>query len=236
MDNERQRIVNDIEKYGCHVIMVPGDDYVPGFAYTIGLYERFGHPEIIVFGLRQEVLSDLLNNACNMIGEGKRFEVGCSYDGLIKVYTVQFLQVDHSNYKEHVGYAKWYYGNVDFPILQMIWPDKAGLFPWEESFFAEWRFKQPLLDRNMDFKFLEPENVAVFTTKDVLKGAPILYVYHNDDDGAWQFHSTADPDMGAAVLVAFSEITRIDPTVNDLYFLPYGGRAWRNSPQDDWEY
>jgi hypothetical protein len=44
----------DIATYGWHVIKVLEDDEGPGFAFTIGLYQRFEHPELIV---RQRRLS-----------------------------------------------------------------------------------------------------------------------------------------------------------------------------------
>lgn len=39
----------------------------------------------------------------------------------------------------------------------------------------------------MAWQFAEPENVLVFTSKDVVElGKPIQYVSHDADDGAWQ--------------------------------------------------
>lgn len=113
---------------------------------------------------------------------------------------------------------------------------KAGLFPWQEGFLAAWKFKQPLLDRNTDFKFYEERNVAVFTTRQVLEGAPILYVYHNEEDGAWQFRNSDNPDLNDAKIVALESVTKIGPSVNQVHCLPYGTSAYRKSPQDKWEY
>jgi hypothetical protein len=36
------------------VNLISGDELGPGFAYSFGLYEEFGHPEIIIFGLAAE--------------------------------------------------------------------------------------------------------------------------------------------------------------------------------------
>jgi len=49
---ERKEILKNIEEYGCHLILIEGDNYCPAFVYSIGLYQKFGHPEIICFGLR----------------------------------------------------------------------------------------------------------------------------------------------------------------------------------------
>ena len=75
----------------------------------------------------------------------------------------------------------------------------------------------------------------MFTTKQVLAGEPILYVYHNRD-GDWQFHSSDDPDIDDAQLVALESITKIDPTVNDIYHLEYGWWAYRKDKSADWEW
>ena len=37
----------DIEKYGCHIVLVEADDYLPSFAYSIGLFQTYHHPEVI---------------------------------------------------------------------------------------------------------------------------------------------------------------------------------------------
>lgn len=67
-----------------------------------------------------------------------------------------------------------------------MWPDKEHNFPWDENFNTDWKFKQPLLDRNTDFKFYERRNLGVYSTSQAQEGNPILYVYHNDD-GDWNF-------------------------------------------------
>jgi len=51
MNGGDAQVPADIETYGWHVIEVPEDDEGPGFAFTIGLFRRFEHPELIVFGL-----------------------------------------------------------------------------------------------------------------------------------------------------------------------------------------
>jgi hypothetical protein len=35
-----ERIVSDVKEYGFHIGLIGEDDYLPGFAYTIGLYQR----------------------------------------------------------------------------------------------------------------------------------------------------------------------------------------------------
>lgn len=49
------RTKSDIEKYGLSVILIEASDYLP-FAYRIGLWAKFNHPEIICFGLSTQTL------------------------------------------------------------------------------------------------------------------------------------------------------------------------------------
>jgi hypothetical protein len=54
------KISSDVAKYGFHVAIVPGDGYSPAFAYTIGLYKTYEYPELICFGLTQDLLYSIL--------------------------------------------------------------------------------------------------------------------------------------------------------------------------------
>lgn len=230
-----QRIIHDVEKYGCHISILEPDNYLPGFAYTIGLYKTFGHPEIICFGLPAKSMQALLNDACGRIREGLTLTPGKLYKEFLEDYNVLFLEVNKASYRDYVGYAGWFNGNFDFPLLQLVWPDKQRLFPWEENFNPDWKFIQPLLDRNMDFKFYEARNLGVFVMKQAFAGMPVLKVYH-DEDGDWQFHTGEDYQTEDVILVCLEEMTRLDPGINKIFHLPLGYRAWRASKEDEWQY
>jgi len=178
----------------------------------------------------------MLNHACELIKQGISLEPNKRYKGFLKDYEIQFLKVEEDYYADYVGYAGWFYDNsFDFPLLQIVWTDKQCNFPWEKDFNPEWRFRQPLLDRNTDFKFYEERNLGVYTTKQAFEGDPILFVYHNKD-GAWQFHTSSSPNLDDAILVGLEQITKLDPTVNEIYHLQYGWYAWREHPDAEWDY
>jgi len=232
----RKAIVEHIEEYGCHLALLSPTDYLPGFAYSIGLYQKFQHPELICFGLDQNVLGAVLNHARDLIQGGERLVPGVEYSGFLEGSPIRFIEVDPSYYPNYVGYGCWYYDrSMDFPLYQLVWPDKQIHFPWDDAFNPNWKRKQPLLDRNTDFKFYEERNLGVFTTKQAFQGEPILYVYH-DTDGDWQFHTTPEPDLGDTMLVCLEDLTKLDLTLNDIYHLDYGWRAWRESKEAEWEW
>jgi hypothetical protein len=236
-DLETKRvIIENVSKFGCHLALVEDDNYLPGFVYSIGLFKNYNHPEIMCFGLKTSVMGSIINHAKDLIKKGEHFTTDKLYSGFLEGYDVQFLEVNKEFYANYLGYAAWYYDkSFDFPVLQLVWPDKQSYFPWDENFNKDHIRRQPLLDRNTDFKFYESRNLGVYTTKQVFQGEPILYVYHNED-GDWQFHCSDNPKIEDAMLVCLEEITKVDPSVNNIYHLQYGWSAWRRSPEEDWEY
>ncbi len=227
-------ILKDIEEHRVHIAFVESDGYCPRFGYSIGLYKEFNHPELILIGLDPESTGALINNAKDEIEKGNRFIEGVNYMDFLVELPVQFVNVEKEHYPDYLGYAGWYNDNsVDFPTLQIAWPDREGKFPWEQEFNQNFKFKQPLLDRNTEFKFLEKRNLGVFTTSDVLNGEPIKFVYHNED-GDWQFHSKQEPNLDDAKIVCLEELVKKDPTLNEIYYLNYGESAVRNSIGEKW--
>ena len=87
----------------------------------------------------------------------------------------------------------------------------------------------------LHWPFEDPQNVAVFTTKQVVKERkPILFVTHDAVDGAWQFHSGDIAQDEDAMILTLSEIVEIDPTVAELADLPLGYKASRDSLSSSW--
>lgn len=85
----------------------------------------------------------------------------------------------------------------------------------------------------MRFLFNEDKNAMVLTTNEVLEKKDRIYaVYHDSDDGMWQFIGKMDCDNSNARLVSLEEICILDDSVNDLAELPCGYMAQRNN--DKW--
>jgi hypothetical protein len=131
----RKEILTNIEKFDCHLTLIEADNYLPAFVYSIGLYKKFKHPEIICFGLKTEVMAGIINHARDMVKAGKTFSPNKPYTGFLEGYAIQFVRVDKEHYADYLGYAGWFYDNTfDFPALQLVWPDKENNFPWDERF------------------------------------------------------------------------------------------------------
>jgi hypothetical protein len=144
-DESERKTVADVENYGLHIVYVFEDEENPGFGYTVGLYENYLHPEIIIVGLEQEVAHVLLNNLAFDIKNGKNFTAGAFHEDVIENFLCYFGEVPKSEYKEHVGWAIWFYEGYDFPLVQCVYPTVDGKFPWHKNFPEEARFFCPLL-------------------------------------------------------------------------------------------
>lgn len=230
---DEEKLISDINKYGWTVLVMEATEYLPSFAYTVGLWKNYHHPELISFGLTTGTLQSILNIGGELAKAGKSLEVDTDYDDFFNNGTAQFLQVDPRNLNDYFGYAIWFNDENIFPALQLVWTDRNNKYPWNQDFEKEYVFRQPLLDRNADFKFREARNVAVFTSRQWLEfKKPILRVVH-DSDGEWQF-LTGDQMQDDIKIVALEQMTLSDHTLNDTFNLDYGEAADRNFIGDKW--
>lgn len=84
----------------------------------------------------------------------------------------------------------------------------------------------------MRFIFNEDKNVMVITTKKILENKDKIYtVYHDSDDGMWQFIGNSDSDNSEVCLVSLEEICKLDDSVNYLYDMPCGFMAYKENGQ-----
>ena len=224
----------NIEKYGLQVILVSSTDYSPSYAYSIGLTKTHNQPEIICFGLSNNLGHEIINDVAELIEKGERIESGIIYSNIFKNSRATFLKVDKRNIEDYFGAGLNYYEDKKFNALQLIWTDRNDKFPWEENFEEEFLYRQPLLDRNANFKFNEPKNLRAFTTRQWLdEKKPILRVVH-DNNGDWQF-LTRDQMQEDIRVVALGELIKRDETLNQVFNLDYGEEAERNFIGDNWK-
>lgn len=143
-DSER-RILTDIDENGLHVVEVEDDAGEPAYAFSVGMWESFGQADVAVFGLPPEAAAALLEAIADDAAEGKTFAADSRHEGLLQGYPVRFLAVPKAFYAEYFPEAVWAYGNDDFPVLQLVWPDKQGRWPWEPGVREGFRDAQPVL-------------------------------------------------------------------------------------------
>ena len=135
-DERDQAFINDVIKYGHMVLAIASkvDDPLDGpeFSYSVGGFEAYGAPEIVISGLRRELRHSMTNHFLECWKKGERFEPGLRYPGFIEGFDVVFLEASKTALRTHATYADWYNERKPFPLWQMIWPGAVtGEFPWD---------------------------------------------------------------------------------------------------------
>ena len=154
LDSEEQRVVDDVRRYGCHIVHVPADsaDDVD-FSYTVGLPVSVGQPEAIVFGIEPAVAQSALNEVLRQCRGGLRLSDGLRLSNLIEGFDCVARRIERPEaIRDHFGWALWYHytqgGKPVSEAFQVVWPGALqGLFPWQAGCHASVCSLQPALYR-----------------------------------------------------------------------------------------
>jgi hypothetical protein len=86
------------------------------------------------------------------------------------------------------------------------------------------------------FQFKESENTATFVCEHVFKREnPIHYVSHDAEDSSWQFLCGSEGhDVSKVKVISLKQVTEIDPSINELYEMPLGYGAERETTKNKW--
>lgn len=147
-----EAFIRDVRKYGCMIVDIPWDAHGPSYAFSVGLFANYGHPELILFGLSAEDARVIINEVRDRVAKGHAFVDGdLSGEFLENGYKVCFWQVHLKAYRDYLGTALWFYGKSKrpFPCLQIIWQDGNRKFPWEAGSIPEASEYQPLLKKTV---------------------------------------------------------------------------------------
>jgi hypothetical protein len=146
-DASEQQVIDDVATYGWHCVNIHPEDEHAGYAFTVGLFKSYGHPELIIFGLPGKVAHQILAIAADAAKSGNPIDLTRPSDELLNDYSCCFGEVPRSQYYEHVGYCRWYYQGDDFPLYQVVWPSRAGLYPWDPEVSPDFKGAQPVIAR-----------------------------------------------------------------------------------------
>ena len=142
--SHRDKIEFMLEREGWAIDAVPPsgdpDAPIPRYAYTIGFEERFGFPELCVFGLSPVACRGLFDLVAGAVAGGTELPIGPAFVGLLDGgQPCALLPVDSAaaagmfpSLAEHHRLA----GEADdaFSMVQLTWPDDHGNLPWEDAF------------------------------------------------------------------------------------------------------
>jgi Domain of unknown function (DUF4262) len=142
-DDTDAHIRDEVEAVGWSVHVVEDD---PPLGYTIGLYRTFRAPELVAVGLSAATLRDLLEAAAGLVKTKRKLPVGKPFDGVLHGYETVLRQVRAPRSVRRLARAiAFHHGRRDFPILQLLWPDRAGRFPGDPAVDPKVAARQPLL-------------------------------------------------------------------------------------------
>lgn len=140
-DQEQAWLRETIRLHGWAIQAVYGDaeHRIPPFAYTIGL-TRFGHSELVVFGLAQSNAAEVLNGLGRRARSGLKLADGARFAA--EAICPRALRLQRHPHPEQVvlGAAARYGPRVT--ALQVLVADDSGSFPGEPG-YSEPAWLQP---------------------------------------------------------------------------------------------
>lgn len=92
---------------------------------TIGL-------EVIV-GLTDDVSHRIAHGAVEEIEAGRELRAGSRSDALLEGFGVRIVPVDVGAAADWLVLAHWFCGDEPWSAVQVLWPDRSGVFPGEDG-------------------------------------------------------------------------------------------------------
>ncbi|HPE48096.1 MAG: DUF4262 domain-containing protein [Hyphomonas sp.] len=120
------------------------------FTTTIGMQEKFGVPELVLFGLNQETIDGVIHNvAAKLVQEHKWTGAPMRMDGVLNEADVE-LRAVHPEHLNEVGAMNIMVRRETgrpplMGMIQIFWPGDDGRFPWDPESTDPFR-DQPRLD------------------------------------------------------------------------------------------
>jgi hypothetical protein len=140
------KLVKDVGDRGWGLMMIPGDDVSPGWAFTVGLWHSRSSPELAMFGLDVQDMADCLNLLGDQVREGRSLVVDEENDSVLERHPVVLKTVAEGWDEAFFGTSMGFYrATRSVPFLQVLWPDHDGRFPGDPEAADGQREAQPRL-------------------------------------------------------------------------------------------
>jgi hypothetical protein len=134
LDEAELNFVKGIATHGWMQTHALDEDDKPGFSFTTGFQASIGHPEIICFKIDRKVANEIFWLLYHCARNGKPVPRGVRTAGVLPNDDAYVFPVAKRHFAAYFGWSRWFYRGDDFECLQIVWPDEAGVFPWEEGF------------------------------------------------------------------------------------------------------
>jgi hypothetical protein len=140
-----QWILSQVNASGWAVPGVPGDETAPPWAYSIGLWATFGHPDLAAFGRPLGQLGVLVKSLCQRVADDELISLGDVLDdvcpGMLAIRPV------HDTWRKTPLFfaSDQFHGYIRPPIYQVAWSDADGNFPGDLRYEPALFDAQPML-------------------------------------------------------------------------------------------
>jgi hypothetical protein len=119
----RAELAANIQKHQWLVFNITGSSEAElRFSYTVGLFETFGHPEVVISGLPNDVALAILNDIGSDVAKGVSREAEVLYDDILAGYPCVFKPVPTHVYEAYFGRALVFYEGLIFPFCSACGP------------------------------------------------------------------------------------------------------------------
>jgi hypothetical protein len=143
LDDHERSFVSKIREHGWFRTGILADDDGPGFSFTTGFWVNADHPELLMFSMKDEIAHDVFWDLFRDAKKGASLPVGRRTENAFGNAPAYVFRIAERQYRNFLGWSCWFYRGTDFPCLQIVWPDRAGIFPWEPGFDAGFDGLQP---------------------------------------------------------------------------------------------
>lgn len=117
-----------------------------GYAYTIGFPERFGFPEVVVFGLTPSAANGLFEMIADMLRGGTEIPLATElmgfFDGDLRCV---FAPIPAATAADLLATARAWRKGAACDAVQLLWPDRNGFLPTEPGFDRRVVLAQPVI-------------------------------------------------------------------------------------------
>jgi hypothetical protein len=143
LDDQERKFVSSIREHGWYRTCVFAEGDQPEFSFTTGLWVTLGQPELVVVGLKSEIAHAVFWDVFRNLQAGSRLPLRTRTGEVFGNLPACLFNMDKKYYPDYLGWSRWFYAGDDFPCLQLVWPDRAGVFPWEPNFDLSMAGLQP---------------------------------------------------------------------------------------------
>jgi hypothetical protein len=138
LDDAERNFVDGIRQHGWMQTQALDEGDKPGFCFTTGFEASIGHPEILAFKIDRKVANEIFWVLYRCAQNGKPVPRAVRTGGILPKDDAYVFPVARRHYSNYLGWSRWFYRGDDFECLQVVWPDEAGVFPWEDGFDSKY--------------------------------------------------------------------------------------------------